>query len=415
MIAPRTGAAAAAVTVVGRIAATLADPHRAAAAHRGGRPWPQSLAGGAAGIALLHIERARSGHGEDRTAHAWLTAAVQAPLSTAGNAGLFYGAPCLAFAVHAACSGERHYREARARLHAATCAITTTRLRAAHARIDRGERPALKEFDLIRGLAGLSAYHLAFHPGHPLTTATLSYLVRLTTPLKGGDVFPPWWTGLAPTGEPDPDAYPQGHGNLGLSHGIGSALAVLCLAIRRGVHVPGADEAAGRICAWIDRWRQPGQSGTWWPGLICAAQARAEAIAPHRRPRPSWCYGIAGTARAQQLAGLALGDAGRVQAAEEAMLAVLRDPAQVELLDGIGLCHGKAGLLQSAWRMAADARTPHIASELGSLADALAEDLARPADDFELLDGAAGAALALHTIGTGAAPASRWDSVLALA
>jgi hypothetical protein len=112
---------------------------------------------------------------------------------------------------------------------------------------------------------------------------------------------------------------------------------------------------------------------------------------------------------------MALDDLDRQRAAEEAMLATLHDSTQVEQVDEIGLCHGKAGLLQAAWRMAADARTPHIADELPRLAASLAGDLSAPVDDFELLDGAAGAALALHTVGTGTAPASRWDAVLALA
>ncbi|MEV0624154.1 lanthionine synthetase C family protein [Nonomuraea sp. NPDC050404] len=411
MTTPQTAALAAA----DRIAVALTNPYLAATMHRGGRPWPQSLAGGAAGIALLHIERAHTGHGDHPTAHQWLTAAVEAPLSTADNAGLFYGAPSLAFAVHAAHSGNGRYRDTLARLDSATSAITSKRLAAAHARIERGERPTMKEFDLIRGLTGLAAYHLAFHPEHPLTVSTLTYLVRLTTPWRADDPFPPWWTNVAPNGEPDPDQYPEGHGNVGLSHGIGSTLAVLSLAILQGVQIPGAEDAVRSICAWTDQWRQHDDTGPWWPGLISAAQARDGKIAPYLRPRPSWCYGIAGTARAQQLAGMALGDLDRQQTADEAMLAALRDPAQLAQLDEIGLCHGKAGLLQAAWRMAADARTSQIADELPALAGSLADDLSARMDDFEFLDGAAGAALALHTVATATAPASRWDAVLTLA
>ena len=50
------------------IASRLADPHAVgtpgAVAGGRGRRRPQSLAGGAAGIALLHIERAYTGHGD---------------------------------------------------------------------------------------------------------------------------------------------------------------------------------------------------------------------------------------------------------------------------------------------------------------------------------------------------------------
>jgi lantibiotic biosynthesis protein len=62
----------------------------------------QSLAKGAAGIALLHIERARNGLAGWDAAHAWLAEAGAAPVSVAGDAGLFAGAPAVAFALHAA-------------------------------------------------------------------------------------------------------------------------------------------------------------------------------------------------------------------------------------------------------------------------------------------------------------------------
>ncbi|MFI7707498.1 lanthionine synthetase C family protein [Nonomuraea sp. NPDC049480] len=411
MITPEAAAQAQAA----RIADVLTDPHRSAATIRGGRPWPQSLAGGAAGIALLHIERARSGHADHLTAHDWLTTAVEAPLSAADNAGLFYGAPALAFVIWAADGGTGRYRDALARLDTAVSTVTQTRLATAYARIERGERPTLAEFDLIRGLAGLAAYHLARHPDHPITGDVLTYLVRLTEPLTADDPFPPWWTPVWTDGEPNPN-YREGHGNFGVSHGVGSVLALLALSLLQNASVPGAEEAIGRICAWTDHWRQTGEAGPWWPGYITADQVRMRCVSPELRPRPSWCYGIAGTARAQQLAAMALGDTDRQQTAEEAILAALRDPAHLQQLgDDTGLCHGKAGLLHAAWRMSADARTSQISAELPYLAGQLAADLSPRVSDAELLDGAAGAALALHTFGTGTAPASRWDTVLAFA
>ncbi len=90
-----------ALAAVRVIADRLADPaavHTADSSEGGsGRCRPQSLAGGAAGIALLHIERARAGHGDWATAHAWLSAAVRDDLSAGPNASLFFGAPTLAF------------------------------------------------------------------------------------------------------------------------------------------------------------------------------------------------------------------------------------------------------------------------------------------------------------------------------
>jgi lantibiotic biosynthesis protein len=405
------------LTAADDLASTLADPRimSGRVPPADGRTWPQSLAGGAAGIALLHVERARSGRADWATARTWLSAAVGGEVTAAANASLYFGAPALAFVLRIAASSSGGYRRALAALDDATLSVTRTRLAQAHARIDQAERPELREFDVIRGLAGLGAYYLSSHPDHQVTRDVLSYLVRLTEPLPGADGLPPWWASVAPSGEPSPD-YPDGHGNLGLSHGIGSVLAVLSLALLRGLTVPGMADAAGRICAWTDQWRHGGNT-SWWPGFITIEQARDHHVDPGLRPRPSWCYGIAGTARAQQLAAMALREPARQEAAESAMLAVLRDPAELSRLRETGLCHGTAGLLHAAWRMAADARTPAISAELPLLAARLTAQLkdSQSAHGPELLDGTAGAALALHSIGTGTAPAPCWDAFLALA
>ncbi|MEU5107389.1 lanthionine synthetase C family protein [Streptomyces sp. NPDC021354] len=411
-----TTAPAAALSTADQLAHTLADPRSVWPGGRpdGGRSWPQSLAGGASGIALLHIERARTGHGDWDTAHTWLATAVHGEVSAAANANLYFGAPALAFITHRAASASSRYLSVLERLDEATLTVTRTRLAKAHLRIDRAERPLMEEFDLVQGLSGLSAYHLSRHPHHEITGDVLSYLVRLTESLPDTAGLPPWWTNVAPTGAPSAD-YPQGHGNFGLSHGIGSALSVLSLALLRDLAVPGMADAVERICAWTDRWRQGDETGPWWPGLISMEQATDGHVHPDLRPRPSWCYGVSGMARAQQLAGLALRDPARVQAAENAILATLRDPLQLDKLPEIGLCHGTAGLLHAAWRMATETGGTEITAELPNLANRLIMALDQDHHDPELLDGAAGAALALHTLGTGSPPVPHWDTFLALA
>lgn len=407
-----------ALAAAGAVAEALADP-RTVAQSTDGRTRPQSLAGGAAGIALLHIERALSGHGEEATAHRWLQLAASEPLSTGGNANLFHGAPALGLALHAA-TAER-YRRPLATIDDHVVALTRTRLAAAHARIDRGDRLPMREFDLIHGLTGLGVYHLRRHPDHPVTNDVLRYLVRLTEPLQTDDEhpdpsdgLPPWWLPAGLSGEPDPARYPHGHGNLGLAHGISAVIALLSLAELRNQSVHGSRDAITALCAWTDRWRQYSATGPWWPGYLTIDHVHHGGDEA-QRPRPSWCYGVAGTARAQQLAGLALADPNRQSDAESAVLAALRDPAQRELLPDIGLCHGKAGLLQASWRIAADARNPGLADALADLTGQLTTQLTSATTVPELLDGTAGAALALHTAGTGSAPTSGWDAILLLA
>ncbi|MFI7077569.1 lanthionine synthetase C family protein [Micromonospora sp. NPDC049903] len=398
-----------ALTAATTIADALADPQILRHEPLSGRARPQSLAGGAVGIALLHIERARTGHGDEARVHAWLTHAASEPISAGPNANLFHGAPALGFALHTAAMPR--YRRALAALDDKTTTLTRTRLATAHARIGRGDRLQMREFDLIHGLTGLGVYHLHRHPTHPITGEVISYLTRLTQSPGGTDDLPPWWMPVGLSGEPDSD-FPLGHGNLGIAHGISAVLALLSLAILHDIPTASLQDAVARLCGWTDQWRTDEPAGTWWPGYLTIEQARS--LAPPHRPRPSWCYGISGTARAQQLAGLALGDTARQHAAEAAILATLRNPAQLALLPGIGLCHGQAGLLQSALRTAVDARNTAIAAELPDVATHLSAQLAQPITDPELMDGAAGAALALHAFGTGATPVSPWDAVLLL-
>jgi hypothetical protein len=202
------------------IAAGLTDPATALDTHTSVHtPRPQSLAAGGAGVALLHTERAFTQPDRWTTTHTWLTAATSGDLNAGPGACLFFGVPALAFVTRAAAEGTGHYQRALAQLDTATQDLTRVRLTAAHARIDRGERPVLAEFDLIRGLTGLGAYHLLHTPEHEVTAAVLTYLVRLTEPLPGEDGLPGWWTDHGPTGQPPTD-YPGGHGNFGMAHGI---------------------------------------------------------------------------------------------------------------------------------------------------------------------------------------------------
>lgn len=405
-----------ALATAAAIADRLATPGAVRNVHHGkGRSRPQSLAGGAAGIALLHIERARAGHGDWKTAHTWLTLTAHDNLSAGPNANLYFGAPTLAFVTRAAADRPGKLAGALTDLDASTIALTRRRLHDAHARINRGDQPTLAEFDLIRGLAGLGSYHLRRHPDDDITRAVLSYLVRLTKPLPdNSDDLPGWWTDVSPNGDPSPD-FPGGHGNFGMSHGISAPLALLSLTMLRGVVVEGHTDAIARICTWLDTWQQEHPAGPWWPGYITLQNVHNRYTGKTSHQRPSWCYGTPGIARAQQLAGLATGNVARQRAAEAAMLGCLQDSDRLDRLPETGLCHGMAGLFQVAWRMAADANTPTIADELPGLTERLLAGLESAPEDAEFLDGHAGVALALQTAGTDTAPLTHWDACLLLA
>lgn len=370
----------------------------------------QSLSRGAAGIALLHTERALIGHGDWNIVHAWLTSAVSGPINGSSDAGLFYGAPALAFSVYAAAEDQR-YRGARSRLHTSVEAVTHRRLEQAQERINRGDRPALREYDALYGLAGLGAYLLHRAPEGALTRGVLSYLVRLSRPVRHDtEELPGWWTHLAPNGRTS-SAFPGGHGNSGMAHGISGPLSVLALAMRRGIVVKGQIDAIEQICSWLDTWQQESAAGPWWPPTVSRQEFLTHRVHQEEPHRPSWCYGTPGIARAQQLAGLAIKDSERQRTAEKALLGCLSDTSQLTRISDAGLCHGAAGFVHTMWRAAADAQDARLATRLPPVAHRLLTR-AWKTEEHGLLDGAAGVALALLTAVRGESPASSWDSCL---
>ncbi len=376
--------------------------------------WSQSLYIGAAGIALAHIEYAHSGVRDWDTAHRWTAAMVRNPVTAhPDDCGLDRGAPAVAFTLHAA--GRPSYASTLAVLDGHIATITERRLRQAHERIDAGQLPALREYDLIRGLTGIGAYLLHRYHGGGLLHRVLSYLVRLTEPLTvDGEVVPGWWTGNAPNDQPSPQ-WPGGHGNLGMAHGITGPLALLATAFWHGIAVPGHAEAIGRICAWLDQWRTGIGVRTWWPEIVSASEQRAGTVRQAGPGRPSWCYGTPGLVRAQQLAGLVLADQRRQRQAEEALAGCLIDEGQLAQLTDASLCHGWAGLLQTTWRVAADAADPEPfgVPQLLHRTERFLYQHGPPSHDG-LLDGVAGVHLARHTATVGVAPRSGWDACLLL-
>jgi hypothetical protein len=368
----------------------------------------QSLATGAAGIALLPIERARRGTGSWADVHAHL-ASCASDLVADENASLYFGAPAVAFALHTAHVGTGRYAGALEALDVQITQLTRRRLAAAHARIDRGERPRVGEFDLFYGLTGLGTYLLCRDPNADVLREVLSYLVRLTWPLPGDDdQLPGWWTHLGPSGTSTAE-FPGGHGNLGMAHGISGVLSLLAIATRGGTVVDGQITAMRRICTWLDTWRRDAETGPWWPYWISLADHGSGTLTQAGPSRPSWCYGTPGLARAQQLAGIALGDADRQRMAEKALLACLADPGQLGRIRDGGICHGAAGLLHTTHRVARDARSDDFAAHLPRLHALLAAQPVAEADGF--LDGTTGPALVLTTADDGAT-ASRWDACL---
>ncbi|MFC8895783.1 lanthionine synthetase C family protein [Streptomyces cinereoruber] len=389
----------------------------------------QHLALGPIGIALLHIEWAAADLGPWQRAHDWLAAAARQPFTSGADSHPFYGAPALAHVLACAAEGlPGAYERDLDRLDRQVLGDVRRRLDTAHRRIDARQLPALAEFDAIRGLTGFGRYLLRRDPTSPVLRSILDYCVRLTEPITHeGDTVPGWWTLTGPSGRPD-DHFPDGHGNSGMAHGIGAVLALLALAARHGTTTTNHHAAMRTVLAWLDRWETDTPQGRTWPYWITRDELRTGRLAPTAPRRPSWCYGTAGLARAQQLAALALGEPARQAASETALLDALTDPAQLRATIDTGLCHGFAGLAHLAGRTAADA-SPENAKRLRALLPTLLSTLLPPDAAPEeasavlvsspagpgLLDGAAGTALGVLAASSTESPQTAWDACLLIA
>ncbi|MEV4615252.1 lanthionine synthetase C family protein [Kitasatospora sp. NPDC049258] len=373
------------------------------------------MANGAPGIALEQIEYARSGVGTWASAHVWAATMTRRPVTALPDDGLFRGAPAVAFVLNTAQNPS--YMRALAALDRHVDAITRTRLDNAHSRIDTGQLPQLREWDLISGLTGLGAYQLTRHGDTALMRDILAYLVRLTNPVSvDGGVRPGWWCANGPADLPTRH-WPGGHANLGLAHGISGPLALLSTATNHGIVVPGQDDTIARICTWLDQRRQGTGTRAWWPSMLSLPEWQTGTVRQRGPQRPSWCYGTPGITRAQQLAGIALDDTARQQIAEDALAGCIGDPAQLFDLTDATLCHGWAGLLQTTWRAAADARDDRLTRQLPRLRS-LMDRYLRGSDQLPgagLLEGTAGLRLARHSTLVTTPQPSRWDVCLLLA
>ncbi|WP_030741980.1 lanthionine synthetase C family protein [Streptomyces sp. NRRL F-5135] len=417
-----------ALGLVDAIAARLAAPDTVPLGSRLLSSNRQHLAYGPPGIVLLHIELAANGLGPWQRAHDWLAAAARQPLTSGPDSHPFYGVPAFAYAMTCAAdhlSGS--YQRALDAMDEQIAVDVGRRLDTAHRRIDAERLPQLAEFDAIRGLTGYGAYLLRRNPGSSTMRAVLDYCVRLTEPITHlGETLPGWWADTGPSGSPD-DRFSGGHANTGMAHGIGCVLALLALAARNGFLTDGHHAALRTILAWLDRWKADG--GGAWPYWVTRGELRQGRLGSSGPRRPSWCYGTAGLARAQQLAALALGDASRQIDAENALVAALTDLEQLKATTDNGLCHGFAGLAHTAARTADDAH-PSTAGKLRAAIPALLAAVIPPGTVPELmataliqdenggpglLDGAAGIALALLAPSTAAPPRSAWDACLLIA
>jgi lantibiotic biosynthesis protein len=431
-------ASAAALAVAAEVGARVADPARVAdavaaagrqTAHPASVHWRDHAVGqGHAGLALLFgaLHRHDPAQGWDRTAHQHLALAARAAEALPRPpAGLFAGLAGLGLVATSLSGDGTRYRRLLATVDQALVARVPGLAGAARSAVRAGGL-AVRELDLISGLSGVGAYLLLRREAAGLREV-LGGLVELT----GSDRSGPRWRTPPEQLSPDERArYPNGYLNCGLAHGIPGPLAVLSLALRAGIDLPGLPDAVARTTAWLAARRTDHPSGPTWPNAVpLPGPSGTTAPVPAGPARTAWCYGGPGVAAALRLAGDALGRAGAGyhDLAAAALSASLARPDEEGRPGSPTFCHGRAGLLAvtSAFaRATGDDRfrraAAGMAAELLDRFDPAAplgyrdvETGGRPIDQPGLLTGAPGVALSLLGAAWPAEPA--WARLFLLA
>ncbi len=436
----RTALRARAAEASAGILERLSDPMATMAATRipaaasddgvGEQVWAElTLGSGSPGLALALYGSHSRVEGQAARAHAYLGLGTRAAASgSIVPSGVFKGPGALAFAVLAGHRATGGYVSALRNLDAYQRDLVRTVLPP----VDDAPLATIGTYEVVRGLTGVGRYLLARveECGEALESV-LGYLIRLArgTVEHRGHQVPRWWALDAPRVGAEA-SMPGGHLNLGISHGVAGPLALLALAWRQGVRVPGQQEAAEEIAALLTHWTVRDEHGPYWPGYLGFDQWRAGPEA-YTEPAgwPSWCYGAPGVSRALQLAGLAFGRGDLTSLAGESADRLAALPLEDWGTHDHALCHGWAGVLHQLGRMneefghrALDRVRDRVAAVL---VDAYDPDLpfghrftmtrAEYGSDVSgYLDGAAGVALALDAYAAQGV-AQDWDMPLLLA
>ncbi|WP_171170910.1 lanthionine synthetase C family protein [Streptomyces sp. I05A-00742] len=380
-----------------------------------------SLADGHPGISLAFSGTVPRRPGHAARAHDHLARATS--ILARGDepaAGIYNGPGSMAYALLIAHRSTGGYRSALERLDDFQRNLVRTSL----PEITDAPVASNGQFEVVRGLSGIGRYLLARgETCAPELRLLLGHLVELAhgrVMLRGRPV-PRWWTAVPAL--PDLEsALPDGHLNLGLSHGIAGPLALLSLAWRDGVVVEGHREAIEQLVGLFEEWTTEDGDGIRWPDYLGLTDWSAGYGRPTGRTKPpSWCYGAPGTSRAIQLAALALDRSDWHDLVHRSLLPLLTTPLDAWGTDTPWLCHGWGGLLHLFGLLKEHIDDPRPARVHEQLATAVLErfdtgtrfGFSSPHSNAPgFLTGAAGTALALDAYANGGRAHSGWDMAL---
>ncbi|WP_367435282.1 lanthionine synthetase LanC family protein [Streptomyces celluloflavus] len=403
-----TTARAQAADVAVRIAQSLRDPEDIAASVTSRAA--ATLCYGLAGTALLHASLAAAEPGSAATAAAHWAAAARL-MGNSPPDGIHTGPGALAASLiigtgYLPANDPHNKLLPRATSWLSARAVALAR----HHRGPREQATPWAVYDAIKGLAGigrvlLAAHHRGYRPeAEPGLHAALSTLTHMILTPHG--TRPGWWLPAA-LHPPTVTIPPTGAATTGLAHGVAGPLALLATAHRAGHTLPGQRDAIHTAANWLLTWQTPER--TWPPHISGDALDGTPpgTTALIRGRTTAWCYGTPGIATALANAGHALDLPTLNHTAAAAMTALATRPPDDWDIEGTALCHGSAGVLQSASRLTCQPVIDHIAPT--TLATSVNS---RPRG---FLTGHAGTALALADLGDLLPRAmDHWDCLILL-
>jgi lantibiotic biosynthesis protein len=400
------------------------DSARLALATAGRLLDPESITGasldGLAGTALLH---ARLSAVDDVFADAagrhWAAAAQHAAAASSTGAGIYSSPSGVAASI---IIGTPYLPDPERYASAVEEAVRWLNRQAMQiAADDQGRRRPIQPlsswagYDVISGPAGIGRILLAaLAAGHVIAEPGLRAMLTTLTRMIASSVGIPGWLIPAQAGQ-RARLHPSGEAATGLAHGVAGPLALLSIAHEVGYSVRGQLTAIRAAADWLLHW----QVNSCWAPAITGNELVSGIPDPMPGRRDAWCYGTPGIARTLILAAHALGDQRLTLHGWASLRAMAARP--VWDVEGPTICHGYAGVIQSAGRdlpaladLAANAvSTCFDASAMYGfrhLGEGAASD--RPG----LLTGAAGIALTLADYA--ALPSTQvtspWDTVLLL-
>lgn len=385
-----------------------------------------SLAHGLAGTALLHarLSATDSTFAAAAAAH-WTEAAIQAKELGENGAGTYHSPGGLAASLtigtpYLPDPDSQRAATARAALWLSARAVELADRHRGYLNAG-GIGTPWHVYDAITGLAGIGRVLLAsIDSGHnsaePGLIAALDVLTAMIQTRYGAR--PGWWVS-ADNHPPGMHFHTSGAANTGMAHGIAGPLALLALANMAGWSVAGQDAAIQEAAHWLLRWRT--NDIAVWPPHLTGDELDSDIASPVPGRGDAWCYGIPGISRSLALAGQAIGDPQLTSAADIAMSSLAGRPVNQWDVEGPTLCHGYAGVLQSAVGSQSGAAERAAAAITASFDPTHRfgfkhQENDSTSDEPGFLIGTAGVALALADHGglpASAVPTS-WDALLLL-